>query len=166
MTPSQKNIRTPVRKVQKEYFIPGPSPPLRILERAGQRCPGVWRTQSFLLLSGHLSHICPHLTLGTFFFFLDSCLGFQCTIYFFCHYNFCLIQCQKGGTKILPFFSQDGKSKAFHFTKLKSRVDTLKSDLRFWANFSAFHLGHSYFTFTTHTSMLLVLKDREEIRLE
>ena len=78
---SLRNIRTPVRKVQKEYFIPGPCHPLCTLETAEQRCPRVWRAPTFLLLCGQLSHICPQLSYFNDPFF-DSCLVFPCTIYF------------------------------------------------------------------------------------
>lgn len=64
-----------------------------------------------------------------------------------CYYNFYLSYTVPKGrpllAKTLPLFSQDGKLKPFMSLNLKSRVDHLKSDLRFWIYFSAFHLGHS-----------------------
>lgn len=113
------------------------------------------REHSLWLLCGLFSPIHPHISYFSDLF-LTLVLGVQCAIQFF----FLLLQlllvlysAKREATKKkkkLLLFSQDGKLNPFMSLNLKSSADHLKSDLRFQINFSAFHLGHSYFSFIIH----------------
>lgn len=138
-----------LEKFKKGTLFSGPCSSFCCWERADQRFPRVQRATP--LDFSRLSFTCLHLSYLRELF--GSIWDFNVLFYFFpCYYKLCLIQCQK---EALRFCYSLAKmvNQTFISLSSNSRVDHLKSDLRFGAYFSVLHLGHSYFSFTTHMYM-------------